>query len=373
MNVIEGVDYIIDFYAVLEVDRNAPPEDIRRKGNRLRGSYHSDKTGKLPDDLASDARGKFDLYSKAMGVLLDPEKRRLFDERLDSFPAHLVSTNGNAIVDVTRRRIDLDYLLSGKIKDISELQKRGKVMSQYDESGLDATRSAYTAMPDNEAIKAVYRLQLHAKLTYISIMEDLMWWQAGVQGDTGPTGLITHVDDYLERIDAEIKSVATEQIPKNMKQRLLAETSGLATALLLGDSSGQQTESGTGTDISTVVQKRMVENFSSRTEAIREYAREKQETLRELLELTDYEFLGERQGTAQMRIFLMNNDNTQVVAGFKRRSTKLRLLNAYWSGKTREELESYSRNKDTVLIKHDDKIPDFLMEVTFVAEKIANE
>ncbi|MBN2421939.1 J domain-containing protein [Candidatus Woesearchaeota archaeon] len=374
MGLVEGVDYIVDFYALLEVDRNANAATIRKKGNNLRRLYHPDKTRELPDDLSKEARRKFELYSKAMSVLLDDEMRTLYDERLNSFPEHLISNDGHAIEDLNRRHIDIDYLLKGDVEDISKLEEYVKAMTNYSEEGLNEAREAYKAMPDNKTMKKIYRSQLHSKINYISLMEGLMWAQAGVKGDTEPAGIITHVDDYTSCVDAEIEKVVNEQIPKNIKQRALAHNAGLATALLPYDSDKPKPEEQLlESDLSDVVYKTMVENFKERTEAIREYAKKKQATLQELLELTDYEFLGERKGADSMDLFLMVNEGKSVLAGFSFSGTKIELMDKEWHGKTLKNLEEYKTDSDVVLIQHDTEISDFLMEVTYVAEKIVNK
>ena len=63
-----------DYYQVLEVDRNAGPEDIKRAYRRLARQYHPDVNG---NDPASAER--FKEINKAYSVLSDPDKRHRYD------------------------------------------------------------------------------------------------------------------------------------------------------------------------------------------------------------------------------------------------------------------------------------------------------
>src|SRR6266511_1678777 len=63
-----------DYYAVLGVPRNAPPEDIKKAYRRLALQYHPDRN---PGDKAAEE--KFKEASEAYQVLSDPEKREVYD------------------------------------------------------------------------------------------------------------------------------------------------------------------------------------------------------------------------------------------------------------------------------------------------------
>ncbi|KAK8781075.1 hypothetical protein V5799_017581 [Amblyomma americanum] len=64
-----------DYYSLLEVPRNASPEDIRRAYRRLALKWHPDKN---PDNKA-EAEARFKQISEAYEVLSDESKRRQYD------------------------------------------------------------------------------------------------------------------------------------------------------------------------------------------------------------------------------------------------------------------------------------------------------
>jgi len=65
----------IDYYKVLELDRNASPEDIKKAYRRLARKYHPDLN---PNDTA--AKKMFQQINEANEVLSDTEKRKKYDK-----------------------------------------------------------------------------------------------------------------------------------------------------------------------------------------------------------------------------------------------------------------------------------------------------
>jgi len=63
-----------DLYAVLEVDHNASPDDLKKAYRRLARQYHPDAN---PNDPAAEAR--FKEVSQAYEILSDPERRANYD------------------------------------------------------------------------------------------------------------------------------------------------------------------------------------------------------------------------------------------------------------------------------------------------------
>ena len=62
-----------DFYEVLEIERTASEEDIKKAFRRLAFQYHPDR------NKESDAEARFKEINEAYGVLSDPEKRSRYD------------------------------------------------------------------------------------------------------------------------------------------------------------------------------------------------------------------------------------------------------------------------------------------------------
>lgn len=65
----------IDYYKILEIDKNASEADIKKAYRRLARKYHPDLN---PNDAA--AKKKFQQINEANEVLSDPEKRKKYDK-----------------------------------------------------------------------------------------------------------------------------------------------------------------------------------------------------------------------------------------------------------------------------------------------------
>ncbi|MGC9361920.1 MAG: DnaJ domain-containing protein, partial [Candidatus Syntrophosphaera sp.] len=64
-----------DYYEVLEVSREASPDEIKKAYRKKAMQFHPDKN---PDDKAAEE--KFKEASEAYEVLSDKEKRQLYDQ-----------------------------------------------------------------------------------------------------------------------------------------------------------------------------------------------------------------------------------------------------------------------------------------------------
>lgn len=65
----------IDYYKILEIDKKASPEAIRKAFRKLARQYHPDLN---PDN--DEAKHKFQQVNEANEVLSDPEKRKKYDQ-----------------------------------------------------------------------------------------------------------------------------------------------------------------------------------------------------------------------------------------------------------------------------------------------------
>src|SRR6187399_645915 len=65
----------IDYYKILELDKNASEADIKKAYRKLARKYHPDLN---PND--ANAKKKFQQINEANEVLSDPEKRKKYDQ-----------------------------------------------------------------------------------------------------------------------------------------------------------------------------------------------------------------------------------------------------------------------------------------------------
>ncbi|KAK5836763.1 DnaJ subfamily B member 1 [Gossypium arboreum] len=66
----------VDYYKILQVDRNANDEDLKKSYRKLAMKWHPDKNPKSK----KEAEAKFKQISEAYDVLSDPQKRAVYDQ-----------------------------------------------------------------------------------------------------------------------------------------------------------------------------------------------------------------------------------------------------------------------------------------------------
>ncbi|KAJ3216885.1 hypothetical protein HDU67_008792 [Dinochytrium kinnereticum] len=72
-----------DYYKILEIDRSASDNEIKKAYRRLALVHHPDKQAGLSDDEKEKASAKFKEVSEAYSVLSDPHKKEMFDSGMD--------------------------------------------------------------------------------------------------------------------------------------------------------------------------------------------------------------------------------------------------------------------------------------------------
>lgn len=129
---------LVDHYAVLDIARDATPDQIKKAWSKLQTLYHPDKNHGLPEHLVKLAEEKLKDINAAKAVLLDPEKRSELDQLLNE------SEKGSAPAKPTfvPRAIDLGLIKAGETRRAHlDIQNLG---------GPPTTSPALDVSPDSE-------------------------------------------------------------------------------------------------------------------------------------------------------------------------------------------------------------------------------
>lgn len=97
----EGVDYLIDLYAVANVAENIEQDELKQALNDRIKEYHPDRLLGLAPEFQAKGERMARLLNRAKGILLDPEKRREYDEILTDWDGPL-SNDGTPVITVGR-------------------------------------------------------------------------------------------------------------------------------------------------------------------------------------------------------------------------------------------------------------------------------
>jgi molecular chaperone DnaJ len=174
-----------DYYEVLGVSRNATKEEIKKAYRRLAREYHPD-VSKLDRKVAEE---KFKELSEAYEVLVDDEKRRLYD------------TYGMAGVQSTFMEGGFqwtDFTHFADLEDIfADLGDFGIGGSIFDQFFGRSSRSARRAPAQGESIR--YDLEISLEDAYHGAEKEILVPHTVVCRDCGGTG---SADGRIENCDA---------------------------------------------------------------------------------------------------------------------------------------------------------------------------
>lgn len=72
----------VDYYYLLGIGEQASPKEIRMAYRKMAEVYHPDKLRKLPENSRKEGEEIMRLLNEAKSILLDPERRSRYDERI---------------------------------------------------------------------------------------------------------------------------------------------------------------------------------------------------------------------------------------------------------------------------------------------------
>jgi curved DNA-binding protein CbpA len=295
-NVIEGVDYLVDRYAVLGVPEDADTDTLRRAIREGRAQNHPDRLGRASPEIlavASRARAAIDA---AATVLLDPELRAGYDRRLAEFRRDwpdLISSDGRAMVSLSKVRLDLDGLLNGTLKtdadDAAFLAQLGQ-MTGHNPAQLKRMERLLQADPDDAEVRAMVREARVQHWTYANLLQEMAWARVGVANLRGEAAPVANPFEGAARVQAQIEAFATDVLPQHLGLRQDMVTLRLAPPLqLLGhDSAPEPASAPLPALLDAEVLARAQEAFRARTLGVTEAAEATQAALNAALELTPY-------------------------------------------------------------------------------------
>lgn len=294
---VEGENFIFDRYAYLKISRDADENDIRRAITKRRAENHPDRLKNLSDEIKEAANRVLELLALVESVLLDKEKRKVYNQQLAHFDEHdpeSITTDGNIEIDAFKERVVLGTLTTSKERDIPALRAATKKTAEFDEVRLEQARKLYESDPGNDIFRDLYKNELRKKLLHLEVMEIQLWSDAGVEFKDLSRRVPMNLTDYVKLVDQEIEEFSKNLIPEKLDQRQTALTIGIAQPLLLTDGSQQpasETVESTTTQISTEVRDMIDKNFRDRIKSVKDVAAEIQEVIGLLAELTEYEYL----------------------------------------------------------------------------------
>lgn len=177
-----GVTYLTDYYALLDVRRDADLRIIKFAFHHQLFLYHEDLYAHLAGEARQMAAQRTLVLNEAMATLGNVEKRKEYDAKLAAWQGPL-STDGVPIVDPVRSYFSMSALMGEERRDeISRMiQDALKHTAQYDPITFGIIETLYReASPPSEEIRHSYQEQLEKREHYFEILEEIAWEELGI-------------------------------------------------------------------------------------------------------------------------------------------------------------------------------------------------
>lgn len=273
----EGVDYIIDLYAVAGVAPETEPDELKRALNQRMVEYHPDRLEGLAPEFKAKGERMARLLNRARVVLLDPEKRQGYDDILTEWEGP-VSKDGTPVIRMDRHlQAEMEAKTPDEIEGIfAEQAKQVEGMTGYTPSRLSflerMVEQSGEDVPDD--LRNAYEDALLSYDRSLAIQEAERSRLLSLP-DIGKGGYRAGLD-YSKNVAGEIESA---RAVRKEELRMLA-LGGVSTRLAL--LAGEEVQT-TGTEIATGSSLELPAYFDQQAEKVRELANKRQEVVEKRL------------------------------------------------------------------------------------------
>lgn len=236
---VRNVDYVVDYYALLGVPPDASIEAIRSAYRNGARGCHPDVLARANDELRRTGARRFALITEAWETLGNPQHRAAYDALLNSFPEELRSKSGAAILDLSRQRVRVNFLLSGQEwSGRAEAEQMLRSLAGVDPASLAVLEQlASDPATANEQNRTALRELLERQRAFLELREEIAWRAAGVHS-VAPVERMTNTDDHVQGRQRQLTEVRDE-IATRIQSQVAALAAGESVTLLLPAGQGQ--------------------------------------------------------------------------------------------------------------------------------------
>lgn len=266
----EGVDYIVNLYAITGVEQDAEAEQITTALRERMREYHPDKLDGLAPEFREKGERMVRLLSRVRKVLLDPENRQGYDEILAEWEGP-VSTDGSPLITMDRYvQAEMASKTPEEVEAIFTKQAiQVETMSGYTPSALSFLEKLMGQSGDNppDDLRAQYDDTLLALDRSLAIQEAERSRLLGLP-DISESGYLTTLN-YSDTIAREIETARTNCL----EELRMLSLGGVSTRLAL--LAGEEVPTPAAEVTTTTV--KLPAYYDQQAQKVQELARKRQE------------------------------------------------------------------------------------------------
>jgi curved DNA-binding protein CbpA len=228
----EGIDYLVDLYAVLKVPQTADEAVLGQALDKRILEYHPDRVRGLADEFQVRAARMGELLVRARKILRNSKSRDEYNEILNSWTGP-ISTDGDPVITIERYVMARAAMMSPTDIDglVGEIDNQIVGMLGADEGKLAAAKRMVDKYPDDEELHDAYEERLLEQDRVLALKETKRRELAGA----GSFGLV-EIDKrgyrvglgYGETVAGEIEDVKEQRLVHVRKEAIAGTAARLA-------------------------------------------------------------------------------------------------------------------------------------------------
>lgn len=358
---VEDVDYMVDYYAILGIPRFSDEVTIKKAYREMMNKNHPDKVQTLSKEIQTLSLRKTRLAERASNKLLSGEEtRKEYDALFEKFDDDHISKSGYEVL-VIGSKGPLKIHIGDMIEEQNGFGDPKKMMlssiSGFDPGTFRLIEKMYLAIekPDEELEEEYHKL-LEKKIVHDNIMNEYLWRDAGIENIpeqnermVSPEEIIEQQNEFMEKIPDMVKSETNKLLlDNNQTEFKLLEADKTPTSLATQKDRDRAQE---------YIVKMAMKNFNAHKEKLKESAETMAENLSKLQKLTKWEYIGERIYSKNLLIIIATENEFFCIATFIAKDNNLTL----------KHVDGLSEGDIKVALAKIDELMQFMPEKSDVA------
>ena len=208
----EGIDYIVDFYAIAGVEHDTEEAGINKAINKQLSQYHPDRLEGVAPEFQARGERMAQILNKARGILLNADKRQQYDAIYDDWDGPVSTTGDPAIRIEDAMRAEMSMRSEDDVIAVFfKLDKEADMFASSSQSRADLFERMIEQSGDNAPDDL--REQYEATLLEIERNLDVKESQrTSLMGVTSPVKFSRVTLGYSEEIGSAIEVAKTTQL-----------------------------------------------------------------------------------------------------------------------------------------------------------------